>query len=110
MKMYIIIKDNVPDKMVPVIAAHASLACYKKFEEDERMISWIKGIFKKVVCSVNEKEFTKLKEETDYVLLTESALNNSEVCLSFCPREDYPKKFKFLKMWTPRFSQNRNGK
>lgn len=37
MKMYIIVKDNIPDKMVPVISAHASLACYKKFEENEKM-------------------------------------------------------------------------
>lgn len=31
MKMYIILKDDIPDILVPVITAHASLACYKKF-------------------------------------------------------------------------------
>ncbi len=30
MKMYILIKETVPNKLVPVIAAHCSLACYKK--------------------------------------------------------------------------------
>ena len=101
MKMYIIVKDDVPDKLVPVITAHASLACYKKFQENDIMIKWINGIFKKVVCLANEIEFDKLKNETDFVLLTESALDNKEVCLVFCPREEYSKKFKFLKMWTP---------
>ncbi|MCV9930452.1 hypothetical protein OIU83_22520 [Flavobacterium sp. LS1R49] len=101
MKMYIIVKDNIPDKLVPVITAHASLSCYKKFQENDNMIKWINGIFKKVVCLANEIEFDKLKEEIDFVVLTESSLENKEVCLAFCPREEYSKKFKFLKMWTP---------
>ncbi len=99
--MYIIVKDNIPDKLAPVIAAHASLACYKKFQENEDMIKWINGIFKKVVCLANEIEFDKLKNETDFVIITESSLDNKEVALAFCPREEYPKMFKFLKMWTP---------
>ncbi len=101
MKMYIILKDNIPDKLVPVITAHASLACYKKYETNENMIKWMNGIFKKVVCISNESEFEKLKTETDFVVLTESSLDHREVCLAFCPREEYPKKFKFLQMWTP---------
>lgn len=101
MKMYILVKDTVPDKLVPVITAHASLACYKKFEDNEQMIQWINGIFRKVVCVVDEPAFEKLKEEQDFILLTESALDNREVCLAFCPREEYPKKFQFLKMWSP---------
>ncbi|SHG89675.1 hypothetical protein SAMN05443549_10862 [Flavobacterium fluvii] len=102
--MYIIVKDDIPDKIVPVITAHAALACYKKFETNADMTKWINGIFKKVVCLANEIEFDKLKNETDFVLLTESSLDNREVCLAFCPREEYPKKFKFLKMWTPQNS------
>ncbi len=101
MKMYIVVKNTIPDKFVPVITAHASLACYKKFETNENMILWITSVFKKVVCVVNEAEFESLKTESEFVLLTESALDNKEVCLAFCPREEYPKKFKFLKMWTP---------
>lgn len=65
------------------------------------MKKWIDGIFRKVVCTANEMEFESLKNETDFVLLTESALNNQEVALAFSPREEYPKKFKYLKMWTP---------
>ena len=101
MKMYIIVKDTVPDKLVPVITAHASLACYKKFEHNKHMIKWINETFKKVVCIANEIEFDKFKSEVDFVVLTESSLESKEVSLAFCPREEYPKKFKFLKMWTP---------
>ena len=99
--MYIIVKKDIPDKLVPVITAHASLACYKKYETNRDMKKWINGVFKKVVCLTNEIEFNKLKDEPDFVVLTESSLDNNEVCLAFCPREEYSKKFKFLKMWTP---------
>jgi peptidyl-tRNA hydrolase len=101
MKMYIIVKDDIPDKLVPVITAHASLACYKKYETNRDMKKWINGIFKKVVCLANDIEFNKLKDEPDFVVLTESSIGNNEVCLAFCPREEYSKMFKFLKMWTP---------
>ncbi|MEG2079526.1 Peptidyl-tRNA hydrolase PTH2 [Chryseobacterium piscicola] len=101
MKMYIIVKDSIPDKLVPVITAHAALACYKKFEEHENMIKWINETFKKVVCIVNEIEFDQFKSELDFVVLTESSLESKEVSLAFCPRAEFPKKFKFLKMWTP---------
>ena len=101
MKMYIVIKEGTPDKLVPVIAAHASLACYKKFEAKDGMKVWMAGVFRKVVCLANEVEFGKLKEEPDFVALTESAIGDGEVCLAFCPREEYPKKFRFLRMWTP---------
>ena len=87
--------------MVPVIAAHASLACFKKFEHTDNMQAWINGIFKKVVCVVSETEFNNAKQEPDHVVLTESALDNQEVCIAFSPREDYAKMFKFFRMWTP---------
>lgn len=101
MKMYILIKRDAPDKLVPVIAAHASLACFRKFEQNGDMQSWINGIFTKVVCVVNEAEFTNAQKELNYIVLTESTLDKREVCIAFCPREEYSKMFKFLKMWTP---------
>lgn len=101
MKMYILIKDVVPDEFTPVIAAHASLACYKKYEAEPNMQTWINGVFKKVVCGVNEKEFTQAKKHDKQVLLTESALGNQEVALAFCPREEYPKPFRFYRKWRP---------
>ncbi len=101
MKMYILIKDSVPDEFAPVIAAHASLACYKKFEKYADMQTWINGIFKKVVCRVNEQEFQRAAASERHVILTESALNDQEVAIAFCPREDYSKTFKFFRKWRP---------
>ncbi|GAB3512833.1 peptidyl-tRNA hydrolase [Emticicia fontis] len=101
MKMYILVRDDVPDNFVPVITAHASLACYRKYETDPEMQTWINSIFRKVVCKVNLKEFENAKNEAKNLVLTESALNNQKVCIAFCPREEYSKPFRFFKMWTP---------
>lgn len=40
-----------------------------------------------MVCIAIDVEFDSLKNETNSVLLTESSLENKEVCLAFCPRE-----------------------
>ncbi|MBX7154283.1 MAG: hypothetical protein U0Y96_02400 [Candidatus Kapaibacterium sp.] len=101
MKMYIVVKNEIPDELIPVIAAHASLACYLQFKDDERMIRWINGVFRKVVCSASNDVFEKLKNEGDFICLTESVLDNIEVSLAFCPRDEYPKIFKYLSKWKP---------
>ncbi len=101
MKMYILLKDSLPDKFAPVVAAHASLACYKKFESNSDMQEWVQSVFKKVVCKVNDKEFENAKKEPDHVVLTESALDNQEVAIAFSPRQEYSKQFRFFSMWMP---------
>lgn len=104
MKMYILIQNTVPDKLAPVIAAHASLACFRKFEQDADMQQWINGIFKKVVCKVSAAEFSLAQQTEKHILLTESALDHQEVALAFCPRAEYPKAFNYFSMWKPEVS------
>ena len=82
-----------------LISAHASLACYLKFKERPEMQTWVSSQFFKVVCTVTDAEFERAKTEADNVVLTESTLENVEVAVAFCPREEYPKMFKFLRLW-----------
>lgn len=99
MKMYILIKEDVPDGFAVLAAAHASLATYLKYQSSEAVKEWLSGSFYKVVCKVNEKEFEMAKTFEDRVILTESALNNREVAIGFKPREEWPKPFKFYKLF-----------
>jgi peptidyl-tRNA hydrolase len=101
MRMYILLKRSLPNAFAPVVAAHAALACFRKFETQPDMQTWINGVFKKVVCVVSDAEFEHAKNTPDYVIITESALQNMEVGIAFCPRAEYPKGFKFYKMWSP---------
>ncbi len=99
MKMYILIRDDIPLGFAMLAAAHASLAGYLKFQGTPEVAQWLSGPFYKVVCKVNPKEFANAKEVPDHLVLTESALNNQEVAIVFKPREEWPKMFKFLKLY-----------
>ena len=101
MKMYILVKEDIPNNLVPVITAHASLACFLKYDQDEDMQRWINSVFKKAVCKVTKVEFEKARQVEKNVLLTESALNDQEVCIAFSPRDEYPKYFKYFRLWSP---------
>lgn len=99
MKMYILIRDDISEGFSVLAAAHASLACYLKYKNDLEMQSWISDTFYKVVCKVNDKEFQKAKEFEDHIVLTESALDHKEVAIAFKPREEWPKPFKFYRLY-----------
>ena len=99
MKMYILIRESVPTGFALLAASHASLACYLKFKDSPEVGEWLSGPFYKAICSVNDQEFEKAKEFEDHVVLNESALNNQEVALAFKPREEWPKPFKFYRLY-----------
>jgi peptidyl-tRNA hydrolase len=99
MKMYILIKDSVPNGFAILAAAHASLAAYLKFKDTPEIAEWLSGPFYKVVCRVNDKEFEAAKQFADNVILTESALGQAEVAIAFKPREEWPKPFKFYTLY-----------
>ena len=102
--MYIMVLDTVPSFMVPVVVAHASLICYLKFKDTPEMQEWLQRSFRKVVCKVNQKEFAKLKQLDEVSTVTESALDNQEVCIVVPPQVKgyiYPNVIKFASMWTP---------
>lgn len=99
MKMYILIRESVPTGFAMLAAAHASLACYLKFKETQEVSDWLAGPFYKAVCILNDKEFQNAKETEDHVVVTESALGNQEVALAFRPRDNWPKAFKFYRLY-----------
>ncbi len=99
MKMYILVKDDVPLGFAMVAVAHASLAGYLRFQNTPEVKAWLAGPFFKAVCRVNAKEFENAKLVEDHVVLTESALDHREVAIVFKPREEWPKMFRFLKLY-----------
>lgn len=99
MKLYIAIKDSVPLGIAINSVAHASLIAHLKFSEHEAYKSWLASSFKKVVGKVNEKEFAKLKQLDNTVVITESALEGAEVGVVVCPREVVPNVLKFMHLY-----------
>ncbi|MBX9679938.1 MAG: hypothetical protein K2X38_14340 [Gemmataceae bacterium] len=61
--------------------------------------AWSAGPCHKVVCRVTNAEFEAAKAFEDSVVLTESALDGAEVAFAFRPREEWPKAFKFYRLY-----------
>lgn len=99
MKMYILVRDDVPLGFAMVAVAHASLAGYLAFRDTPEVEEWLSGPFFKAVCKVNEKEFENAKAVPDHIVLTESALGGREVAMALKPRHEWPKMFRFLKLY-----------
>jgi hypothetical protein len=97
--MYILVRDDIPLGFAMVAVAHASLAGYLKFRESPEVKEWLAGPFFKAVCKVNPTEFENAKLVEDHLVLTESALDNREVAIVFRPRKEWPKMFKYLKLY-----------
>ena len=99
MKMYILVRDSVPLGFAVVGIAHASLAAYLKFQESAEVREWLSGPFYKAVCKVSDAEFEKARDAGDYVAISESALGGAETVLAFKPRAEWPKGFRFFKLY-----------
>ena len=99
MKMYILIRKYIANEFAVIAAAHASLACYLKFQEDKDVKKWISGKFYKVICVLDDNELLRSRDAGDYVEITESKLSNEIVAIAFKPRENWPTKFNYYKLW-----------
>lgn len=99
MKMYILIKEDIPLGHAMTAAAHASIAAYLRFKDTDEVQEWLSGPFRKVICKVNDQEFNKAKDISDNVTLTESALDNAEVALAYKPKLEWPKNFKYYRLY-----------
>jgi hypothetical protein len=101
LKMYILVKASLPShKMVSI--AHAVLIAHKVFNimpsVAKEYDDWLNNSFRKVVCEVNDEDFERFKQFEHRIIATESAFENAETCMVFCPRKEWPKAFQFLSM------------
>lgn len=102
MKMYIAVREDVPDYIVPTLVAHSVLGAHFKFKDLNDYNLWLTTSFKKVVLKVNFKEFLKIQELEDIYLGHENKTCNGEsTCIVICPRENNPKVLTFANLWKP---------
>lgn len=99
MKMYILVRDDVPLGIAMVSVAHASIGCYKKFKDDECMKIWYEFDWFKVVCKVSKEQFDAAKSIPNHVIVTEDKFYNEEIAIAFCPRPEWPEVFSKFKLY-----------
>lgn len=105
LKMYILVRDSVPDEFAPVVSAHGALGCYLKFNGNPFMSKWVNGVFYKVVCRVSDKEFEAAKKFENVHVQTEAGLGGIEATVTLCPRYDWAKPVRFYKLWKPNYGE-----
>lgn len=110
-KMYIAVRDKVPDKMVPVLVAHAVINADDTFldmqdrDRFETYLEWRNDSFRKVVIRVNDKEYRKIRDNLTHFEGSENTVFNGEgSCLVVLPvmSGQEPNVLKFAKMWEPK--------
>jgi len=114
LKMYILIKYSVDLGHAILGAAHASLGGYLDFTSQVSMAltpelaettdQWVTESFRKVVCKVTDEEFDRAyfiarEGNMKFRAMQESALGDGDISLVFAPRRDWPKFFKYLKLY-----------
>ena len=110
LKMYICVRDEVPDHMVPVLVAHSVLGAHTLFTLPENWVityyrDWYLSSFKKVVLRINQKEWSNIRNDPDtytYEGHENTVLGGEKSCLVVCPDYWYPNTIKFAKMWSPK--------
>ena len=91
--MYICVKKSIPSHKVLGVA-HGVLMAHLKFGNDPLYQAWLAQSFRKVVCEVSDEEFEALKNEKNFITVTESGLGGMEIAHVFCPRLEWPKIFR----------------
>ena len=99
-KMYILVLDDVPIGFALNSVAHASVAITMKYKDNPDFQDWLTNSFRKVTCKVTWDEFVwACHNIEDIIVITESALDNKDVCLITNPRDEYPVEFKKFKLY-----------
>lgn len=105
-KMYIAVRDDVPDHIVPTLVAHAVLAAHLQAQtlcEDFALYqAWLQHSFRKVVLRVNDKEFSKIKLLNVHLAHESTVLAGEKCCAVVYPMAQVPNVLKFGKLWQPK--------
>jgi peptidyl-tRNA hydrolase len=84
LKMFIVLRWDLPAGAAVVAAAHASLGTYLTFIDNPLMQEWQKTSFIKRLCKAKDfAHFQHLKTLGKHRVFTESTLGNSEVSIGF---------------------------
>ena len=105
-KLYIIVRSDVPDHMVPVLVAHTMLSANDHYEEDEIYKEWKEKSFRKVVVKTKDySEYERLVKEfpNSYEGHENTTCNGEPTCLIPVPvlNNSVPGKLRSLSLWKP---------
>lgn len=88
-KQYIVLRPNISPAVATIGVAHGVLAAYLKWKDEQIVQDWVGGKFGpfyKCVCqALNMPEWEAIKKWNDNIIITESGLDNLDICVVFKP-------------------------
>jgi peptidyl-tRNA hydrolase len=102
LKMFIVLRWDLPAEVAIVAAAHASIGTYLTFIDNPLMNEWQKTSFIKRICkSTNYVHFNNLKSFGRHRVFTESTIDNLEVSIGFDIMVPPYHTMNEIPLWTP---------
>jgi hypothetical protein len=90
-KQYLVLRPSISPAIATIGVAHGVLATYLKFKDEQIVQDWISGKygpFYKVICQARDlKEWEAIKKWPNNIVITESSLDNLDICIAFKPFE-----------------------
>lgn len=108
-RLYIAVREEVPDFMVPTLVAHTILGADTFFHENtqevlHQYLQWKTSSFRKCVVKVNKKEWWKIETlPVVYFGYEKTVYDGQESCAIPLPclTTQVPNVLKFAKLWAP---------
>ena len=99
-KTYICLLDTIDPGHAINSAAHAGTIIMLNWADDPIVKAWLKDRIRKVTCAITANEFIYLTGfDLEHQVITEAAFNDESVGIVFKPQLEWPKYFKYLKLW-----------
>lgn len=88
-KQYLVLRHGISPSIATIGVAHGVLGSYLKWQNEPIVQDWVSGKygpFYKVICQAqDQQQWEAIKKWPDSVIITESKLDNMEVCVAFKP-------------------------
>lgn len=102
LKMYLVLRWDLPIEMSVCAAGHAALGTYLTWETDPVMQKWKQTSFVKIWCkALHKSHWDFIKTLGEHRIFTESCLNHAETCLGFRVLENPNPILTELPLWKP---------
>jgi hypothetical protein len=90
-KQYLVLRPSISPAVACIAVGHGVLGSYLKWKDETIVQDWISGKygpFYKVICQARDlNEWEAIKKWPNNIIITESNLDNLDICAAFKPFE-----------------------
>lgn len=99
LRMYALVRADIGIGHAINCVSHATISACYEWNDDVDFSRWIKYSNRLATCKVTKNQFEYAKTFSDYIVIKEDALNDTEVSIIFKPRNNWPSFFRKLDLF-----------